>query len=93
MEGRKPKIAQQPFTHDVITANKQLDINCRSYIAFNNGTDIVELDGMPILPGMTFSEGATEDGVISYRMNIRFMKAAGKTQQLYIREICDITQK
>lgn len=87
MKGRK---RQQPDTARFINTSQILDIHCRSYIIFNQGTDTVFIDNFPVLPGMTFSEGATEDGEISYRMNIKFEFGAGKTQAIYIRQLNDI---
>lgn len=90
---REPKIAHQPFT-EVVTTGQYFNVSCRALMLRNLGTCPVVIDDLlPMAEGDVHQEAATWDGVLCYRMKITFAPTAeGQTQNLLIRQICDIGQ-
>ncbi len=87
-DGIEPKRSQQPSVKAIYNS-QDFAISCRSYVLYNKGTDWVKIDKFPVPLGGTLQEGATEDGVLCWSMEILFEGADGKTQEVWLRQISD----
>jgi len=86
---QEPLISQQPSARAIRTS-QVFPVHCRAIYVRNRGTDIVYIDNEPVDPGDVYHHTADWNRILNYRMNIQFEGAAGKTQEVWIRQLSDV---
>lgn len=79
-------------THKVLNVSsmKTVNVDCYGYHLFNNGTNVVKVNGLPLPPGQAFSVGLDSQAHIKGPLEITF--AGTNSGDLYIATLeLDIT--